>query len=61
MMVLEANVPVIAVSQDGLAVTTENKNILAIPYFAWANRGEGQMQVWMPRKISRVEIGAGQK
>ena len=55
-MKLEAVAPSIKISDDGLSVTTENKRIAAIPYFAWANRGAGQMQVWMPRKISRVEI-----
>jgi DUF1680 family protein len=23
--------------------------LLAVPYFAWANRGEGEMRVWLPR------------
>ncbi len=55
-MKLEANAPTIKVSEDGLSVKTENKKIVAIPYFSWANRGEGQMQIWIPRKISSVEI-----
>jgi uncharacterized protein len=55
-MKLEANAPAIKVSADGLSVKTENKKIVAIPYFAWANRGAGQMQVWMPRKIREVII-----
>jgi len=55
-MKLEGDAPTIKISEDGLTVTTENKRIAAIPYFAWANRGVGQMQVWMPRKISRLEI-----
>ncbi|MFI5193688.1 MAG: glycoside hydrolase family 127 protein [Chitinophagales bacterium] len=58
-MILTANAPVITVSEDGLSVKTENKKISAIPYFAWANRGAGEMQVWMPRKISGVNITAG--
>ena len=55
-MKLEANAPVIIVSADGLSVKTENKKIVAIPYFAWANRGAGQMQVWVPRKIGEVRV-----
>jgi DUF1680 family protein len=23
--------------------------LLAVPYFAWANRGDGAMRVWLPR------------
>ncbi len=33
---------------DG-AVTAEAAALTAIPYYAWCNRGAGQMQVWMPR------------
>lgn len=55
-MKLEANAPAIKVSTDGLSVKTENKKIVAIPYFAWANRGAGQMEVWVPRKIREVRV-----
>ena len=55
-MKLEANAPAIKVSADGLSVKTENKKIVAIPYFTWANRGAGQMQVWVPRKIMEVRV-----
>ncbi|MDP4128815.1 MAG: glycoside hydrolase family 127 protein [Bacteroidota bacterium] len=57
-MILTGTAPVITVSENGLSVKTENKRISAIPYFSWANRGPGQMQVWMPRKISGVSITA---
>lgn len=30
--------------------------LVAVPYFAWANRGEGEMIVWLPRDESRVQI-----
>jgi uncharacterized protein len=33
-----------------LKSTNENKAIVAIPYYAWANRGAGEMQVWFPVK-----------
>jgi DUF1680 family protein len=35
----------------GLEVITAesgDKRITAIPYFAWANRGRGEMRVWIP-------------
>ncbi|MEP7145269.1 MAG: beta-L-arabinofuranosidase domain-containing protein [Ferruginibacter sp.] len=60
-MELEANAPSIKVSEDSLTVISENKKVIAIPYFTWANRGEGQMQVWMPRKITGVEISSGKR
>jgi uncharacterized protein len=30
-------------------VSTQSKHIVAIPYYAWANRGSGEMAVWIPR------------
>jgi DUF1680 family protein len=26
------------------------QDFLAIPYYAWSHRGEGEMAVWLPRK-----------
>ena len=36
---------------DYVPATTERITARLIPYFAWANRGEGQMRVWIPVKI----------
>jgi DUF1680 family protein len=30
--------------------TTEKPSITAIPYYSWANRGKGEMQIWFPEK-----------
>lgn len=30
-------------------ITQEDKHLIAIPYYAWANRGRGEMAVWIPR------------
>lgn len=35
-------------------VIMENKHITAIPYYAWANRGEGEMAVWIPRTKNKT-------
>ena len=29
--------------------------IIAVPYYAWCNRGAGQMQVWMLRTLDKAE------
>ena len=34
---------------------TETAALTAIPYYAWCNRGAGQMQVWMPRTPDKAE------
>lgn len=53
---LKGEVPVVKVSANGEAVTTAKQTITAIPYFSWANRGKGEMEVWLPEKITEVSI-----
>jgi DUF1680 family protein len=55
-VVLEAEVPVLSISNDGTNVRTEKKKITAIPYYTWSNRGKSEMQVWLPKKIGEVRI-----
>ena len=33
-------------------VQVVDKKINAIPYYAWANRGNGEMAVWLPRTVN---------
>jgi len=35
------------------------KDFLAVPYFAWANRGDGEMTVWFPRTEGAVRPRKG--
>ncbi len=53
---IQAEVPVIDVSADGLTIKTNMKTITAIPYYTWCNRGSNQMQVWLPTKIKDVKL-----
>ena len=59
-MTLKSNVPVINISGDGNAISTTQNAFMAIPYYAWAHRGKGEMTVWFPTKIRDVELMAGQ-
>jgi uncharacterized protein len=36
-------------SGDGKTLGQRAHPLLAVPYFAWANRGPGEMRVWLPR------------
>ena len=53
---LQAELPVLLVSEDGAEVKTEKRKIIAIPYYTWANRGKNEMQLWLPTKISNIKI-----
>ena len=59
-MTLKANVPVINISGDGKAISTTQNAFTAIPYYAWAHRGKGEMTVWFPTKIRDIELLAGE-
>ncbi len=53
---ITAEVPVVMVGSDGQSLLTEKRKIVAIPYYAWANRGKNEMQVWLPTKINEVKV-----
>ena len=53
---ITAVVPVVTVGEDGQSLKTERKKIIAIPYYAWANRGKNEMQVWLPVRINDVKV-----
>jgi DUF1680 family protein len=38
--------------EDGRSVATREQDFVAIPYYAWAHRGEGEMAVWLPRRVA---------
>jgi hypothetical protein len=53
-MMLKADGITVQTSDD--KITTEKKPIYVIPYYAWANRGIGEMELWFPEKIKDVDI-----
>jgi DUF1680 family protein len=55
-MVLKANVKSVDVNESTQNISTENKTMTAIPYYAWANRGKGEMTVWFPEKVSDIAL-----
>jgi DUF1680 family protein len=47
----------VSTDDNGALVKTE-QDFQAIPYFAWANRGRGQMEVWLADTESSVRVPA---
>jgi DUF1680 family protein len=45
-----------ALSEKGGRIITEKKAVTLIPYYAWANRGKGEMTVWLARDASKARI-----
>lgn len=52
---LSSKVPVLTIGADGLSAGTIIREITAIPYYSWCNRGNNQMQVWLPTKIIDIK------
>ena len=70
--VVTGEVSAITRGEDGVSVKSVPHNLVAVPYYAWANRGMGEMTVWMartpdvarlkpvlPDPVSRVDSFAG--
>jgi DUF1680 family protein len=55
-MSVVADLPVVEIGADGLSVQTKTKQVRAIPYYTWCNRGSNQMQVWLPTKVNDVKL-----
>lgn len=55
-VILQTEAPVATITDDGIKIGSVIGKITAIPYYSWANRGKGQMQVWMPRKIKDIRL-----
>lgn len=45
-----------AVSEKAGKTVTEKKPVTLIPYYAWANRGKGEMAVWLAREPAKARI-----
>ncbi len=53
---LHAEVPAVIIKDDGESITTQKQKFTAIPYYAWANRGKGEMMLWFPEKVKDIEL-----
>lgn len=53
---LSADANVVTRGDDGISKITQESSLNAIPYFAWANRGPGEMSVWLASDESKVLI-----
>ena len=53
---LTASLPSLQINANGTNVQTVIKEVVAIPYYTWCNRGSNQMQVWFPTAIKDVKL-----
>ena len=55
-VILKSNLPSVVIDNDGTSVSTVNKAFIAIPYYAWAHRGKGEMMIWFPKKVKDIDL-----
>jgi len=53
--VIRGRATALGYGKDGKALEKKEKNFVAIPYYAWAHRGAGEMAVWLARDESAAE------
>jgi hypothetical protein len=53
--VLKSVAPKVMVEND-IHVSTVDQPFTAIPYYAWANRGKGEMMIWFPHQIKNIQL-----
>lgn len=56
LMTIQFNATGITGGEYGAEVKKINRQIVAIPYFVWNNRGPNEMQVWLPTKVKELRI-----
>jgi DUF1680 family protein len=54
--VIEGEANAIMIDSINNSVSTVKQIFRAIPYYAWAHRGKGEMMIWFPTTIKHVEI-----
>lgn len=58
--IIKSTMPAVIVDANGQSVQTAQKPFTAIPYYAWANRGKGEMMIWFPEKVKDIDIIPGE-
>jgi DUF1680 family protein len=53
--VIKSEAIAVDINSDNL-VTSKKQPFVAIPYYAWAHRGKGEMEVWIPQRVTYVEL-----
>jgi uncharacterized protein len=54
--VIKSEAQAIKVDSTSNSVTTAKQPFTAIPYYAWAHRGKGEMMMWFPVKVTDIDI-----
>jgi DUF1680 family protein len=54
--IIKTEASAISIDEKAQKVSTITKTVTAIPYYAWAHRGKGEMIVWFPTQVRDIDI-----
>ncbi|HEX3767322.1 MAG TPA: glycoside hydrolase family 127 protein, partial [Puia sp.] len=54
-VVLKADASAVIIKNED-DISTVKQSFTVIPYYSWANRGNGEMMVWFPTRVDDVEL-----
>ncbi|HCW09251.1 MAG TPA: six-hairpin glycosidase [Cytophagales bacterium] len=54
--VITSSAKAIKIESSQTDIETKSQALTLIPYFSWANRGEGEMEIWFPKRITGINI-----
>ena len=53
--VLKGKVPAYII-ENNQQIKTVEQSFTAIPYYSWANRGKGEMMLWLPTEVKSIDL-----
>jgi DUF1680 family protein len=53
--ILTSEVQAVVIKNES-SISTEKQAFTAIPYYAWAHRGKGEMMIWFPTKVKNIDL-----
>ncbi len=53
--VLKGKVPAYVI-ENNQQIKTVQQSFTAIPYYSWANRGKGEMMIWLPTAVKSIDV-----
>lgn len=53
---LQTSAPAVNVDTVNNVISTATQAVRMIPYYAWANRGKGEMMLWFPERVKDVDL-----
>ncbi|MFZ6013931.1 MAG: glycoside hydrolase family 127 protein, partial [Bacteroidota bacterium] len=55
-VIIKSEAIAVAVDSVNNKITSQEQPFIAIPYYAWAHRGKGEMSVWIPQQVKAIEL-----